>query len=146
MFQKLIKSSSKYTAALSSTVTLKLTTSKVDFAMALFQSARKCSQTLGIYARPQSNQNSLQLNWRNSFFLMWHFELIAVSMAYTIAKAEVIGEYADSILVSLNFSSSLFYLLSTIYKIPKILDLIGEFEQFIEKSKFTSKIIIHQIV
>lgn len=103
--------------------------------MELFPSVRKCYQTLGVYPRGQSNRNLLQLNWRNYFILMCHLKLVAISLAYTIAKAKVIGEFADSILLGLNVLSALSYALSSIYKISQTLELIREFENFIEKSK-----------
>lgn len=50
-------------------------------------------------------------------------------------KAKMIGEIADSIFMCLTTLTCAIYFVSSIYKIPKILELIGEFEDFIEKSK-----------
>lgn len=57
------------------------------------------------------------------------------SMAYIFFEAKMVGEIADAIFVCLTSSACAIYFVSSIYKIPKILKLIGEFEQFIETSK-----------
>lgn len=111
-------------------------------AMALFQSVQKCYQTLGIYARLQSNRNAPKLNWKNLFFLTCYSMMFISSVAYILFEAKMIGEIADSIFMCLTSLTCAVYFVSSIYKIPKILDLIGEFEKFIEKSEFSLKISI----
>lgn len=102
--------------------------------MELFRYVRKCYQTLGVYP-VQSNQNS-RFNLRNLFILMCILQMFTSSLAYFLFEAKLIGEFADSFFMVSSTLNCAFYFLISIFKISNILTLIGEFEQFIEKSKF----------
>lgn len=63
-------------------------------------------------------------------------QMFITSSAYLLFKAKSIGESANTIYMILSsFACAGFFKISD-WKIANILELIGEFEQFIEKSMF----------
>lgn len=108
--------------------------------MALFHLVQKGYQSLGIYATIKSNRNAPKFNWKNLFFLTCYLMLFVTSMAYMLFEANMIGEIADSIFMCLTTLTCAVYFVASIYKITNILELIGEFEKFVEKSKFMNHI------
>lgn len=102
--------------------------------MKLFQYIRDCYQTVGVYPM-QSNRNSV-FNSKNVFVLMCALEMFTSSLAYFLFEAKSIGEFADSFFMVLSSCVCAVYFSISIFKIAHILELIGGFEQFIEKSMF----------
>ena len=104
--------------------------------MELFHSIRESFQTLGVY--PVQSLRETPFNLRNIFVLMCLTEMFTSSLAYSLFEAKSIGEFADSIFMSLINLAWAITFVSNIYKISHILALIEDFEKFIEKSKFVA--------
>ena len=60
------------------------------------------------------------------------------SLAFSLFEAKSIGELADANFMCFTSFAIAFYFLLSILKISQILALIGEFHEFIEKSKFNT--------
>lgn len=102
--------------------------------MELFHSVRRSYQNIGVVP-VQSNPN-LFLNLTNLFILMCQMQMFTSSLAYFLFEAKSIGKSADSFFMVLSSCVCAIYFLVSIWKISDILELIGEFEQFIAASTF----------
>lgn len=58
------------------------------------------------------------------------------SIAYFLFKAEMIGDFAYSYLISVTVTLCFGFMITITLKIPKILQLIDQFDEFVRKSKF----------
>lgn len=106
--------------------------------MKLFHHIRKWFETLGVY--PVQWQRKSLWNERNLFVIISLVQMFISSLAYFLYEAKSIGEYADSFfMVFTNVVCVVFFSIS-IFKMSSIHMLIGEFEQFIEKSEFMAKL------
>lgn len=61
-------------------------------------------------------------------------QTLIASTAFLLFKANTIQELADSFYVSLTHAVCLVYIMINIWKITDILQLIDQYEQFIQKS------------
>lgn len=99
----------------------------------LFQFVRMHYQTTGMYS-PQANQNH-SLNKKVWLILLYFVQFQIASVAFFLFKAESIGELVLAYLVSLTFAFYLIAIPINTLKIPKTLQLIEQFDEFIRKSK-----------
>lgn len=107
---------------------------QIQYKMLHFHSLSECYRRVGIVAVQSSRDSSF--NSKNLFILMNLFLLFMSSLAYLLFESKSIGKSADSIYMVLSsFVCALIFWIS-IWKIPKILELIEEYEGFIEKSAF----------
>lgn len=99
----------------------------------LFQFVKKEHQTLGVC--PPQADGKVPFNLRNTFALFCFVQL-AISVAlFLILKAKTTQEYCAAFFMC----STQFYLISDLsilmWQMPNTLDLITDFEEFIEKSE-----------
>lgn len=102
--------------------------------MKLFRHIRKCFKIQGVYA-VQSNRKCL-LNPRNLFILFFLLQMFLSSLAYFLYEAKSIGEYADTFFMIFTTVVCVIFFSIGILKMSRIHKLIGEFEEFINKSEF----------
>lgn len=98
----------------------------------LLQFAQKMFQDNGIYP-------SQAINWRNSSVLIALIQMLLFSLAFLIVKADNIVDAGTCFYA---VSTELFCstgLLTSLYDIPKILQLIEKYEDFIEQSESTKE-------
>lgn len=102
----------------------------------LFQLVQKLYQMLGIQ-RPQKNE-AIAFNSRNLFFLFCYTQLCGSMMAFFLLRASTMLEYGSSFFMFITQFYITVDFLILMLRISKILDLITEFENFIEKSKLVN--------
>lgn len=102
----------------------------------LFQFIQTHYQTTGMYSPSQADQNhSLNKNVWLIFLCFVQFEFTLVT--FLLFKAESIGEMIISYLVSITFAFYVIVIPVSTLKIPKVLQLIEKFDEFIRKSKYS---------
>lgn len=99
----------------------------------LFQYLRATYEFKGIYST-QSDPNHGP-NGRVRFILISHIIMFVSSLAFLIFKARSIGEQTFSYYETVTLLFCLVYTVLHAEKIPEMLSLIEEFEEFIRKSK-----------
>lgn len=99
-----------------------------------FYSLRECYRRVGIV--PKQSHRSSPFNSKNLFILMGLFLMFISSLAYLLFEAKSIGKSADSIYMVLSSFVCVIIFLISIWKISTILELIEDYERFIEKSTF----------
>lgn len=104
--------------------------------MALFQTAQKVYKTMGIIPSPAQSNRFCWLNAKIYVRLIIIIQLIIATAAFFLLKANTIQSLADSFYVSLTHVFCLIYILINIWKITDILQLINQYEKFIQKRKF----------
>lgn len=105
-----------------------------------FQFIRALFQATGIYS-PQLNENRL-INTKVLLIFLCSAQFLVASIAYFMFEAESIGDLAYSYLLSLTLSMLLGFMIINTLKIPKILQLIEKFDEFIRTSKFFLRSVI----
>lgn len=106
----------------------------------LFQFAQELFQMLGIRL-PKQNE-ILSFRSRNIFFLFCYTQLSISMAAFFLFEANTMLEYGSSFFMSLTqFCIAMDYLV-LMWRFPNILELIADFEDFIEKSKKQFKWVI----
>lgn len=100
----------------------------------IFQSLRKFYEMAGYYPSQSSNQNP-QFNVKNLFMLISIIQFFTASIAFFLFAATSINEHADCLYICSTCGASTIHILTHIYKIGQILQLIENFEKFIEKSE-----------
>lgn len=106
----------------------------------LLRFVQKMLQDMGIYPS-QSNLNWQSINWRNSSVLIALIQMLSFSLAFLIFKADNIVDAGTCFYA---VSTELFcstVLLTDLYNISKILQLIEEFEDFVEESESPKRIL-----
>lgn len=101
-----------------------------------FHFMRTLFQTTGIYS-PQQNKNR-SMNKKVLLILLCFVQFLIASCAYFLFKAKSIGDLAYSYLISFTLMVCLVYMIINTLKIPKTLQLIDKFDEFIRKSKTVS--------
>lgn len=104
--------------------------------MALFQTVQKVYKTMGIIPSPAQSNRFCWLNAKIYVRLIIIIQLIIATAAFFLLKANTIQSLADSFYVSLTHVFCLIYILINIWKITDILQLINQYEKFIQKRKF----------
>lgn len=99
--------------------------------MKSFQFARKCYQTLGIYP---PNQNAL-INSRNLLLFISEISMFISTAGFLLFKATTLFERGETFYVSLSELACVSNFLNLFWHMSTILDLIEEYEGYIEKSK-----------
>lgn len=102
----------------------------------LFQFAQKIYKMMGI--RPSKSSQPGQTSSFNLKMLAVLFivaQLLLSSTAFLIFQADSLQKWADSFYFSLSIANCGVYIIVSYSKIVKILNLIGNFEAFIEQSK-----------
>lgn len=104
----------------------------------LFEFVQKCYQFMGIH----SFRINL-LNPKNLLFLVFPSTEMISMIAYILYKADSAKEYNSAFyLFNTNFGFTIYYLI-IIWKMPNILQLIEQFQEFIEISA-SEVILIYQ--
>lgn len=101
----------------------------------LFQSLRQFYEIRGFYPSQLPNQSS-QFNAKNLsmlFSIIQYFSALIAVFLFTTTTS--ITEHADSLYMCLTCGACTTHVLTHIYKIGQILQLIENFEKFIEKSE-----------
>lgn len=108
------------------------------FTMKSFKFARKYYQTLGIYSPTSSSQHNQKasINSQNLLFFISEISMFISTAGYFLFKATTFFERAETFYVSLTELICVFNFLNQFWQMSKILDLIQQFEDFIEKSEF----------
>lgn len=99
----------------------------------LFQSIQKFLNIQGIYPL-QSNQ-STPYNGKNLFFLFCYVQMFISATAFCLFKAKSMYEFGLTFYASLTELQTIVYFTIILWKVDKVLKLIGNLENFIEKSK-----------
>lgn len=100
-----------------------------------FQSLRKYFQTLGTLSPKSENRHPFNL--RNTFVLFCYFQMFASVLAFTMFKATTVVEFGLNYYGYMTEVLCAFVILTQIYRMVDILELIGKCEQFMQKSKST---------
>lgn len=103
----------------------------------LFQFVQDFFPMIGIYPA-QQNQNKNAFNSTNAFFFIVSIELILSTIAFLVFDAKTIFAcgFGFYVLPSVTVGMVIYSLM--IWKFENMLELIGNCEEFIEKSEFTS--------
>lgn len=104
-------------------------------AIKLFQFLRKCYQIIGIYP-PETNQKNYPFNSKNIIFMIFFVQVLFSCSAFLLFNATSAYDYGLSFYMAATELLLLVYYPIIIFKMPDILTLIGNFEKFIEKSKW----------
>lgn len=104
--------------------------------MRLFQSVRKYFEIMGIYS-PHSNQCNSKWNWKNCVFLISTAELVISSAAFFLYQAKTAVEYGFAFFEAICGFAAMSAIAVCIWKREHFFNLIGNFEDFIEKSEYT---------
>lgn len=99
----------------------------------LFQFNKKLYEMLGVY--PHQNNEKILFNSRNLFILFCCAQFCISMAAFFIFKAKTMQEYNISIYMSLTQFYIMINFLLLMWQISNILNLITDFEEFIEKSE-----------
>lgn len=106
----------------------------------LFHFTQKLYHSFGLYP-PESNDQSQTFNVKNGFIIFALVQIIPLSMAFFLFRANRLDEFGVSFHVSLKTLLALLNFITTICKMGNILKFIDKFEEFIEKSKKYQKYI-----
>lgn len=98
----------------------------------LFQSIQKYYQLLGIY--PTLLNNKCSPNARNLMVLFCYVQYGISALAFFVMEAESVLEYGISFYTYISMLYCVYYFLILYKQMPKILQLIEQFEQFMDKS------------
>lgn len=104
----------------------------------LFQFLRKFYEMAGFYPSQSLSQNP-SFNAKSIFFLFSLVQFLAASIAFFMFAVSSINERADCLYLGLTSAACTIHVLMHIYKITQILQLIVNFEKFIEKSNLKIK-------
>lgn len=104
--------------------------------MALFQTVQKIYKTMAIHPSLSQPNRFCSLNVKIQIFLIIVLQTLFASTAFLLFKANTIQALADSFYVSLTHAFCLIYIIIKIWKVADILQLIDQYEQFIQKRKF----------
>lgn len=108
----------------------------------LLQFIQSTYTSIGIYP-PQSNQNRRSVNWRKIFMLFSLMQILILSLAFLIFEAKtVIDAGFPFFVVNTELCCTVYYLIN-MWKMPKILKIIKEFEKCAEESEFWVGLSIH---
>lgn len=99
----------------------------------LFHSLRQLYQMLGIYSS-ETNQNFL-FNWKIVFIASSMILFFIGSFAFFLWEAETVDDYGSSFYTSISQLCTTNYYLILVWRMPAILELFKNFEDFIESSK-----------
>lgn len=99
----------------------------------LFQLVQKIYKMMGI-CPPQPDQKH-SFNSRILVVLFIVSQFLFSSVAFLLFQASSIQNRADSFYFSLSIANCGVYIIVSHWKIPKILNLIENFEKFVEQSK-----------
>lgn len=101
-------------------------------------SVKQFYHTMGIY--PKQPNHYYSINARNLFFSL-SMTLISISTtAFFIFKAKSIGEHIETLYIATTQMTGLFIFLVSFWKMPKILKIIEDAEELIQKSKLQFEI------
>lgn len=103
----------------------------IDNTMKLFQLVQKFYQSMGIYPPIQNNS----INIRNLTFLFAMFLMFVSTAGEFLFKESSIIQQAQTFLVSITEIVSMVNVLTCIWKVGNILNLIEKLQVFIVKSK-----------
>lgn len=106
----------------------------IGIAMKLFESVQKYFRTLGI--RPPESSEKSSYNFLNSMVLLVLVTGSIFTMAFCLFKAITVREYGDSFYASVTEMANTVYLLSNIWKMRTIFNVITRLEEFIQKRKW----------
>lgn len=87
---------------------------------------------MGFYAPPQPNQ-MCELNCKNLFYILTQIVMLVPIAGFFIFKAESAYEYSTTAYMALTLASVILQLIIFLYKTESFRNLIGNYEQFIEK-------------
>lgn len=99
----------------------------------LFHSLWHSYRILGLYS-PKTNQSHL-FNWKVIFSLSFMVLMFMTSFAFFLWEAETLDDYGTSFYESLAEVSSVHNFMMNVWRTPLIIELVKNFEDFIESSK-----------
>lgn len=103
--------------------------------MALFQAVQKIYKTMAIHPSSSQPYQFCSLNVKLQIFLIIITQTLIASTAFFLFKANTIQSLSDSFYVSLTHVFCLIYIAIKIWKVTDILQLINQYETFIQLSK-----------
>lgn len=106
-------------------------------AINLFQFLRKFYKTFGFYP-PQSPNHNLPFNAKNLFLLVSLIQFMAASIAFFLFALASINERADCFYICSACAIDIIHVLTHVHRIGQILQLIDDYEKFIDESKCKS--------
>lgn len=106
---------------------------RVRNSVKLFQKLQNIYFKLGIFC-PSQTDRIFFINARNLFFLISLTQMLMLSLEFLLFEAKSTIEFGISFYSTITELGCLFNFLMITWKMPKILDLIGKLENFIEKS------------
>lgn len=104
-----------------------------DSKIKLFQSILSDYKTLGIY--PTENGETVRLNGRNYFFLLYMFQFLVAMSAHSLFKTQSMAEYPFMFCVCIGMLLVFVVYSIQIWMTNKIFKLIESFESFIASSE-----------
>lgn len=121
-------------------IQLSLNYTAMTRAVKVFQFIQKVYKTMGIDLPPAANQHRSisSINWRKLCFSIALIQMLVLSLAYLVIEAESVLEIGKCFYAISTEICSTIYFFINMYKMPKILQLFGKFERFIEKSTLKS--------
>lgn len=103
--------------------------------MKIFQYVQKLYGVLGIH-QPNANKNN---TWNRRKVLTYFMlvQLTGTSIIFFLFEAKTFKEYADSFYISATASLKVCTYTVSLWKMPKVFKLIDNFQNFIQKRKFS---------
>lgn len=103
--------------------------------MRLFQNVEKMYQVTGIQKAKLLESTSISsLNWKICLVLMSQMLLFSSTAAFLLFKANSVAEYGAAFSGGVMIFANVLYFILNIWKMPRTMELIAEFEDFVEKS------------
>lgn len=99
----------------------------------LFHSLRQLYQRLNMYS-PETNRTH-PFSWKIVFAVSSILILFITSVAFFLWEAETLDEYGTSFYSSVTQLSTAFYFIVVVWRMPTILNLLKNFDEFIESSE-----------
>lgn len=101
----------------------------------LFQFLQGSYRRIGFHP---SKSDRIPFNWKNVFIFLPILQLFISTSAFFLFKADSVFEFGTGFYAAITSLFTLIVFLIELWKIPDILKLIGNLENFIEKSEFNS--------
>lgn len=102
--------------------------------MKLFQSVQNFCRTMGFFPS-KSRPNCLRVRWTTLLYIIPPILFMVSSVTFLRTKANSLPEYEELIFIISSVISTLWNFGVLILNMPKVLRVIGKFEESIEKSE-----------
>lgn len=102
----------------------------------LFLVAQNYFEAMGFYASPSQPNQICSLNRKNLYYILVP-AIIGISIvAFMSSKAQSVYEYGISFFIIITIMTLIAYYMVILFKMGKLLNLVGQYEEFIEKRKW----------